>query len=144
MERRQAESYFLKYHVMEHYIAATGAADINQAADTTNWTAEMPFAGRLNLEKTFLRWTEATGSQTSAQGVVSIEVAGTEVATLTANQSDAIGETQTFTLDSAVDAGSPYVYFDAADDIEVVTKTQATGGTVAGDGTVYLAVSFSK
>lgn len=129
---------------MEYLISAPGAADISQTADTTNFTMEAPFAGKLNIDKAFLVWTEATGSQTSAQGVVSIEVAGTEVASLTANQSDAIGESQTFTLDSALDEGSPYVYFSAGDDIEVITKTQAAGGGTTGDGVVYLPVEFSK
>jgi len=128
---------------MAQYILAAGAADISQASDNTNWTMEMPFAGRLNLEKTFLHWTEATGTQSGTRGVASIEVAGTEVASLTANISDAIGETQTYTLDSTVDAGSPYVDFDAGDDIELLTKTQAAGGTTTGDGVVYLCVELA-
>lgn len=129
---------------MENLISAPSAADISQTADTTNFTFEAPFAGKLNLERCFLIWTEATGTQTSVQGVVSIEVAGTEVATLTANQEDAIGESQTFTLDSSIDAGNPYAYFSAGDDIEIITKTQASGGGTTGDGSVYLAIEFGK
>lgn len=119
------------------YFLAQGAADISQAADTTNWTGEMPQAGILRIDETVLRWTEATGTQSSTQGVVSIEVAGTEVATLTANISDGIGETQTFTA-----ASDEYIEFSAADDIEVITKTQASGGTTVGDGEVYLSVEL--
>ena len=126
-----------------YLIQAAGSADINQASGTTNWTMEAPFAGRLDLGDTFLQWTEATGTQSTTQGVISISVAGTEVATLTANISDAIGETQTFTVDSALDEGNPYVYFAAGDDIAIKTKTQAVGGTVSGDGTVFLPVNFA-
>lgn len=125
-------------------IPRTGAADINQANDTTNSTFETPFAGKLNVEATYLEWTEATGSQSGAQGVISLEVGGVEVATLTANQSDAIGETQTFTVDGTVaTVAEPFVPFAAGADIECITKTQATGGTVTGDGTIYLAVEYA-
>jgi len=125
-------------------IPRTGAADINQTADTTNSTFEAPFDGRLNIEAMYIEWTEATGSQTTTQGVISIEVAGTEVATLTANQSDAIGETQTFTVDGTeATAAQPFVEFDAGDDIECITKTQAVDGTVTGDGTIYMPIEYA-
>lgn len=127
---------------MENYIQAIGAADISQADGTTNWAITAPFDGRLTLDGSFLQWTEATGTQTTTQGVVSIEVAGTEVATLTAGQSSAIGTTQTFTLDSSIDPGSPYVVFDAGDSIELKTKTQAAGGTITGDGNIFLSMSM--
>jgi len=122
---------------MKFVLQASGAADINQADGTTNYTAEMPKAGVLRLDECFLRWSEATGTQTTTQGVISIEVAGTEVATLTANISDAIGESQLFTA-----SGDKYVEFSAGDDIEVITKTQAVGGTVTGDGTCMLSLEL--
>lgn len=122
---------------MKFMLQADGAADINQADDTTNYTVEAPFAGVLRLDESLLRWSEATGTQSTTQGVISIEVAGTEVATLTANISDAIGETQLFTA-----SDSKYIEFSAGDDIEVITKTQAVGGTVTGDGTAMLSVEF--
>lgn len=120
-------------------IACAGAADISQAAATTNFTAEMPKAGKILLDECWLRWTEATGTQSTTQGVVSIEVAGTERATLTANISDAIGESQLFTA-----SGDKYIEFSAGDDIAIKTKTQASGGTTVGDGTVYLALELAS
>lgn len=123
---------------MKYTVLAVDAADINQADNTTNWTMEAPKNGIIRLDECFLRWTEATGTQSTTQGVISIEVAGAEVATLTANISDAIGETQTFT-----ESDNKYIDFAAGDDIEVITKTQAVGGTVTGDGDVYLSLEMS-
>jgi len=125
-------------------INRTEAADISQTADTTNSTFEAPFAGKLNIEASYIEWTEETGSQTGTQGVISLEVAGDEVATLIANQGDVVGETQTFTVDGTIaTVAQPYAEFDEGDDIECITKTQASGGTVDGDGTVYLFIEYA-
>ena len=122
---------------MKFVLQADGAADINASSDTTNYTVEAPLAGVLRLDECFLRWTEATGSQTTTQGVISIEVASVEVATLTANQSDGIGQTQLFTA-----SGDEYIEFAAGDVIAVLTKTQAVDGTVTGDGTCMLSLEL--
>ena len=81
--------------------------------------------------------------QSSAQGVVSIEVGGNEVATCTANISASIGDTQTFTVDGTyATAANPHVEFAAGDVIEIKIKTQASGGTTTGEGIVHLANSL--
>jgi len=124
-------------------IPRTGAADLSQAADTTNSTFETPFDGRLNVEASYIEWTEETGAQTGTQGVISIEVGGTEVASLTANKVDIVGETQKFTVDGTVaTSAQPFAEFDAGDDIECITKTQAVTG-IGGDGTVYLVIEYA-
>lgn len=122
---------------MKQIYSATSAADISQTATTDMFSMEAPFAGVLRLDECYVRWTEATGTQSSAQGVVALEVGGTEVATLTANISDAIGETQTFTASS-----DKYIEFSAGDDIVITIKTQASGGTVTGDGDVQLSLEY--
>lgn len=122
---------------MKQVYQAISAADISDVATTDQFSMEAPFAGVLRIDECFLRWTEATGTQSSAQGVLALEVAGTEVATLTANISDAIGETQTFTASS-----DKNVEFSAGDDIVITVKTQASGGTVTGDGDVQLSLEW--
>lgn len=122
-------------------------ADLSDTADTKQLLFECPHAGRLNLEESFIMWTEATGTQTSAVAVQAIEINDVEVATLTANQSDAIGQTQRFTVtDGAIaglSAGNPVVDLAAGDIIGLVTKTQASGGTTTGDGTHYLSLDWA-
>jgi hypothetical protein len=122
---------------MKQVYSAISAADVSDAATTDQFSMEAPFAGVLRLDECYVRWTEATGTQSSAQGVIAIEVATVEVATLTANISDAIGETQLFTASS-----DKYVEFSAGDDIVITVKTQASGGTVTGDGDVQLSLEF--
>ena len=122
---------------MKQVYSAISAADISDAATTDQFSMEAPFAGVLRLDECYVRWTEDTGTQSSTQGVVALEVGGTEVATLTANISDSIGETQTFTASS-----DKYIEFAAGDDIVITIKTQASGGTVTGDGDVQLSLEF--
>lgn len=130
---------------MKQVLQATGVANISDASDTSQYSIEAPAAGVLRVDQTYIRWTEATGSQTSTQGVVSLEVAGVEVATLTANQSDGIGETQTFTGATTDTNGTVInaIDFAAGADIEVVVKTQAVGGTITGDGDVFLSLGLA-
>ena len=124
-------------------VRAEAVVDISAAADTSAFTMDAPKAGYLVIDQCFARAEEATGSQTSAQGVVSIEVGGTEVATLTADQSQSIGHVQTFTVDGTnATAKNPVYKFAAGDTIEAVTKTQASGGTVTGTYRVYFACDF--
>ena len=122
---------------MLQMLQATLAADISDAADTTQFTIEAPYRGVLRLDECFVRWSEATGTQTTTRGVISITVAGTEVATLTANVSDAVGQTQKYTA-----AGEKYIEFDAGDAIVLKTKTQAVDGTIIGDGDVTLSLEW--
>ena len=122
-----------------------GSGNISDASGTTQLTYVAPYAGRLHLEESTIMWTEATGTQSGTQGVLAIEVAGTEVATLTAGQSFAIGVAQIYDIvDHAVtEDGNPVVDFDAGDSIELVVKTQAVGGTIIGDCTTFLAITFA-
>lgn len=113
------------------------AADISDADATTQFTMEAPYKGTIRLDECFLRWSEATGTQTTTPGVISITVGSTEVATLTANLSDAIGQTQRFTASS-----DKYIEFAAGDNIIIKTKTQAVGGTLVGDGDVSLSLEW--
>lgn len=122
-----------------------GVGDISDAATTIHLSYVAPYAGRLSIAESTFMWTEATGTQSGTQGVLAIEVAGTEYATITAPQSAAIGTAQHYTLVASGDTeeGNPVVYFDAGDTIALVTKTQAAGGTIIGDGTAYLAITFA-
>lgn len=118
-------------------LKAINSADIDAAAATTHFTMEAPWAGKLSINECYLRWSEATGTQATTQGVISVEVAGVEVATLTANISDAVGETQKFTA-----ASENFIEFSAGDDIVIKTKTQAAGGTTTGNGDVFLSLEW--
>ncbi len=121
------------------YMRADLSADISDASDTTQFTVNAPYKGVIRLDECFIRWSEATGTQTTTPGVISISVAGTEVATLTAGLSLAIGQTQRFTANTpATTPKDPYIEFNAGDAIVVKTKTQAVGGTITGDGDVHL------
>jgi hypothetical protein len=123
----------------------TGVGDISDADGTTHLAYVAPYAGRLSIAESTFMWTEATGTQSGTQGVLSIEVAGTEYATLTAGISSPVGTAQHYTLVASgdTDAGNPVVYFDAGDSIALITKTQAVGGTIIGDGVAYLAITFA-
>lgn len=122
---------------MRQMYTAIAAADISDADATTQFTMEAPYKGTIRLDECFLRWSEATGTQTTTPGVISITVGSTEVATLTANLSDAIGQTQRFTASS-----DKYIEFAAGDNIIIKTKTQAVGGTLVGDGDVSLSLEW--
>lgn len=101
-----------------------GAIDINDAADTSEYTWDpvspcwiYAFGGTC---------TEATGTQTTTTGVGSLEIGGTEHSAATAGTSAAIGtEVQGSQFDP--------VYVAAGTDVEFVNKTQAAGGTVTGE-----------
>ena len=121
------------------------AGNISDADGTTMIAYVTPYAGRLSIAESTFMWTEATGTQSGTQGVLSIEVASTEYATLTAGISSPIGTAQHYTVVASgeTDAGNPVVYFDAGDSIELIVKTQAVGGTIIGDGTANLAITFA-
>jgi hypothetical protein len=122
-----------------------GVGDISDADGTSQLAYVAPYSGRLSIAESTFMWTEATGTQSGTQGVLSIEVAGTEYATLTAGISSPLGTAQHYTVVASgdTDAGNPVVYFDAGDTIELLVKTQAVGGTIIGDGAAYLAITFA-
>lgn len=123
---------------------ATSLAVIDDAAATVSYTFDVPTDGYFLIDESYAVAEEATGTQTSAQGVIAIEVGGVEVATLTADQSQSIGHTQTFTPDGTnATAANPVYKFSAGDAIEVVIKTQASGGTTTGQYRAFLAFDFS-
>jgi hypothetical protein len=106
-------------------------------------TFDAPFNGYLDVSGCYAEWTEATGSQTGTQGVISIEVGGNEVATLTASQGGSAGDVQTFTVDGTyATSANPHVEISSGDVIEIKVKTQASGGTVTGEAVVHLALSW--
>ena len=132
--------------MIQFYSTGTAAGDVidlSDSADTTNHTFEAPRAGKVLLNLSWARVTEAIGTMTSTTGVGSIEVAGTEVATITPTASDAIGESYALTEDSSVD-DDHIVPFSAGDDIEFICKTQASGGTTTGELEVMLATEWAN
>ncbi len=128
---------------MLDYLSLASAADINDAAGTDQFLISAPFAGKVQVDACHVVWTEATGSQSSTVGTVSLKVAGTEVGLMTAPVSASIGAATAFTVDGTyATAANPTVEFAAGDAILLEIGTQATGGTVTGDGTVFLAVEY--
>lgn len=124
-------------------ILKSGAADISDAAGTDQYLVDAPFAGKIQVDACHVVWTEATGSQTSTVGTLLLKVGGNTVGTLTASQSGAIGDTSKFVVDGTyATAACPFVEFAAGDDILVEIGTQATGGTVTGDGDLVLCVEY--
>ena len=124
--------------------AATETIDLNDAADTTSFTFDAPKAGKILLNQSFAVVIEAIGTQATTAGVGSIEVGGTEIATITTTASDAVGTT--YTLTPATVVGDDQAYPVAAGDaIEFITKTQAVdgGGTVTGELEVVLAMELA-
>lgn len=121
-----------------------GTADINDAAGTDMYLVDAPFAGKINVSKCYVRWSEATGSQTSAQGTILLKVGGTTVGTMTAPQSGAIGDTTTFTVDGTnATAADPWYPIASGDAVLCEIGTQASGGTVTGDGEIYLYMEYN-
>lgn len=110
-----------------------GALDISDAADTTEFTwvpldacVIYGFGGLV---------VEATGTQSSVQGVCSLTIGSTEVSTFTAGISKSIG---TEVL------GSDFVPTKVAAGTSVIfkVKTQASGGTVVGEYAPFVDVEF--
>jgi len=126
-----------------HLVRSEAVVDINAAAATAAFAMDAPRAGYLVLNECWGRAEEATGTQTGTQGVVSIEVGGTEVASFTCDISQAIGHTQTFTPDGTnATAANPVYPVADGDEITCVTKTQAAGGTVTGTYRIYLSFDY--
>jgi hypothetical protein len=118
------------------------ACDISAAAADYE-TFDAPFAGYLDVSGCYIEWTEATGSQTSAQAVISLYVGGNVVGTVTASQSGAIGDVQLFTVDGTyATAANPHVEFAAGDIIKYGVTTQASGGTVTGTAIPHMCLNF--
>ena len=120
-------------------------ADINDAAGTDQYLFDAPFAGKVLVDKCYVRWAEAPGSQTVAQGTINLLVGGTVVGTMTASQSGAVGDVDVFVVDGTnATAADPWFPFAAGDAVLCEIGVQASGGTVTGDGEIYLAVAFDS
>lgn len=112
---------------------ALGALDISDASNTTEFTwvpandcVIYGFGGLC---------TEATGTQSTTAGVVSMEVDTVEVASATAAISSAIG---TEILDTTM---TP-IKVAAGTSVEFLVKTQAVGGTIVGEYAPFIFVEF--
>jgi len=123
--------------------ASSETIDLNDASDTTSFTFDAPKAGKILLNQSFAVVIEAIGSMTTTVGVGSIEVGGTEIATITPTASDAVGTAYTLTPVSAVVGDDQSYPVSAGDAIEFITKTQAVGGTVTGELEVVLAMELA-
>lgn len=128
-----------------NYITSpAGTADISDTAGVDQYLVDAPFAGKINVAKCFVRWSEATGSQTSTIGTIDLKVGGTTVGTMTASQSGAVGDTTAFTVDgTAATSTDPWVTFAAGDAILFEVGTAATGGTVTGDGEISVMIDYN-
>lgn len=125
------------------YLSKAGAADVSQTAGWDGFLIEAPFAGRIKVDACYVNLTEATQTMT-VDGVMSLQVGGTEVGTCTFEDSTAIGGTFVFVVDgTTATSADPYVHFSAGDAILVELKTAATGQTV-GDGIVNLYIEYVK
>lgn len=124
--------------------AAANVIDLSDADDTTAYLFDAPRAGKILLNESFaVAVNEAMGTMSTTPGVGSIEIGGTEYATIVVTASDAEGTSYTLTEAAAVgDDGA--VYVDAGDSIEFITKTQAAGGTIIGELQVFLACEFAN
>lgn len=119
--------------------------DLDASSATSATKFKCPGAGYIDIAATFGRFEEAVaaGGFSSAAGVASIEVGGTEVATWStgvAATARAIGDCVTVTpiatySDKAIVVAS-------GDLIEVKTKTQGSGGTVTGTIRFWIPVEF--
>ena len=125
---------------MEQLVRAEALVDISATAGSV-FAFDAPKAGKLLLNKSWLRFEEAAGSQTTTAGVASVEVGGTEVATYTSTKAEAVGDTSVWTQDSTV-GDDQAVYFSQGDVVDVTLKTQAVGGTVTGTIRAYLAIEL--
>lgn len=130
---------------MANYIVtADGTADINDAAGTDQYLMEAPFAGKINVPKCFVRWSEATGTQSSTVGTVLMKVGGNTVGTMTAPVSGSVADTTVFTVDGTyTTASDPWYPIAAGDAILFEIGTQATGGTVTGDGDIHICLEWA-
>lgn len=110
-----------------------GALDINDSSDTSEFTwvpqTDVVIYGFGGLV------TEATGTQTTTQGVCALEVDGTEYSTFTADTEAAIGT-------EAKGSDFAPIKVAAGTSVELVVKTQAAGGTVVGEYAGYIDCEF--
>ena len=123
----------------KQYLVAAASADISDVAGVDQFVIEAPYAGVLRVDECFIRWTEATGTQTTTQGRVDLLVNAVRVGSVTANVSDAIGQTQVFTPVPATDASFD---FTAGQNILIEIGVQAVDRTIVGDGDVFLSLEW--
>lgn len=130
---------------MINYIATSdGLADISDAAGTDMYLYDAPFAGKIRVDRCYVKWNEATGSQSSAQGTILLKVGGTTVGTMTAPVSGAVGDTTAFAVDGTNStAANPWYSFAAGAVILFEIGTQACGGGVTGDGEIHIAFAYA-
>lgn len=115
----------------------TSIVDFSAGAGVV-YTLDAPKAGKIDVSKCFGNAEEAIGDATT-QGVMSIEVDDVEIASYTTLGTEAIGDRLNFSPDGTYTTTvNPYYTFAAGAKIEVVLKTQATGGTTTGTARVRL------
>lgn len=103
---------------------------------------DAPRAGKLLIDQCWITFEEAVGDATT-QGVASIEVGGTEVATYDTLGTEAIDDSAEFTPDGTVaTTANPMAPIASGDVIDVKLKTQASGGTTTGTGRVHLVIEW--
>ncbi len=128
-------------------VRADDTVDLDEGggAGTSFYAFDAPKAGKLLVNQCFCVWeAEATGTQTATQGVISIEVGGTEVALLTANQGASVDDSQIFAADGTNNTAANAEYpIASGDSVDVKIKTIAVGGTLIGEGRVHLAFQLA-
>lgn len=123
-------------------------ADLSGSAGEV-WTYTPNSAGTLFVDQLFAITEEAVaaGGFTTQTPVVSVEVGGTEVATLTPNVTDgeAVGNQVSAVADTTnVEAAVGAIQYTADQAITVNIKTQGTGGTTTGTFRVFLLVDENR
>lgn len=134
---------------MQTTLRMEAVVDLDAASATSATKFKVPAAGYVNVKQIFGRFEEAVaaGGFSSAAGVASIEVGGTEVATWStgvAATARAIGDTVQVTVDGTTATNAQGAVKVAAGDlIECKTKTQGTGGTVTGTIRFYVSLDVN-
>lgn len=127
--------------MIQSYVADT-VIDFSASTGSV-FKIDAPRAGKLLIAQSFLVFEEAVGDATT-QGVGSLEVGGTEVASYDTLGTEAVDDSATWTPDGTVaTAANPYAFFSAGDVIDVQLKTQASGGTTTGTARAYLVLQFA-
>lgn len=118
------KSYFLTNKIMGLLTYSTGTAaadtiDLSESSDTSHYTFDAPRAGKILVNLSFATVLETIGA---ASGVGSIEVGGTEIATIVTTNGNGVGTAYTLTPASNVGDDGSYPLA-AGDAIEFITKT---------------------
>lgn len=129
---------------MQIQILAPDLADLSAVAGEV-WTWTPGVAGTLFVKQIFgiVEEAVAAGGFSSTTPVVDVQVEGTEVCTLTVDNTggEAVGDSVSAVITSAnVDSESGAVELSATDTVSINIKTQGAGGTVT--GTLRLLLPF--